>query len=150
MSAGGIRRAAGASTALDVRRGEELLSAWSALARERVSLRAEAADLAFALAARVVGEVAARDRGAVLAALDEALAQAGAASAVLVRAHAEEVEACRDAMAGAPFAFAVAADPTVSRGGVVVETGRGAVDARVEVRLARLREVLGGAGCRTT
>lgn len=142
--AASVRRVSGAVTSLTTHRGESLLRAWASLERARQEARDEAVDAAFAIAERVIGEVARRDRGAVLRALDDAMALHGEVPAVLVRAHEDDVAACREALAGGPFAFVVAADAGVARGGVVVESVRGVVDARVEVRVARLRALVGG------
>lgn len=140
---GAVRRLA-TTKAVDLAtaRAERLFAAWAALERTQQGLRAEAVDLAFDLAARVAGETVRADRGVVRSALGEACARLGPVSALLVRAHVDEVVTCREALQGSPFAFEVVADPTVSAGGVVIESTRGVVDARIEVRLARLRGLL--------
>jgi flagellar biosynthesis/type III secretory pathway protein FliH len=116
-----------------------------ATAATRAALRAEAVDLAFALAERIVGEAARRDPRAVLNALAEALDARGDDGALLVRAHPDEVEACREALRAVAGPTEVLADVSVGRGGVAAEGTRGAVDARSATRLARLRARLGGA-----
>lgn len=121
---------------------EALLAAWSSLERARERSRAEAVDLAFELAARLVGELARERPDALRASLRDAARTMGDAPAVLARAHPDDVDSCREALVGGPFAFEVAPDEGVSRGGVVLESSRGVVDARLEVRLARLRALL--------
>lgn len=107
------------------------------------------AGLAVDIARALVGEAVSRDPAVVASAVSEALARFARARRALVRVHPEDVAPARAALVrwasrvGAEAAE-VAADATVSRGGVWLETDRGRLDATLETRLAALEAALQG------
>lgn len=107
------------------------------------------AGIAVDIARALVGEAVSRDPAVIATAVSEALARFTRARRALVRVHPEDVAAARAALerwasrVGAEAAE-VAADATVSRGGVWVETDRGRLDATLETRLAALQAALLG------
>ncbi len=114
--------------------------------------RAEAdavAALGVEIARTIVGEVARIDRSVVERALADALGRFRRARRVLVRVHPDEAEAARGVLArwaGEGQDVAVYGDPEVGPGGVIVETERGQIDARIETRLDALLAALRGDG----
>jgi type III secretion protein L len=120
--------------------------------RDRLLAAAEGdvVELAFAVAARVVG--AAAERGVVVEVARRALESVRSRAHVTLRAHPDDLAALRAADAGlaavlvcAP-GIALRADSAVARGGVVVETEAGSVDATLSAQVEGLRRaVTGGA-----
>jgi flagellar biosynthesis/type III secretory pathway protein FliH len=158
--AAGLRRDACAE--LEARRAEAEAHGYQAgLARAAAALlegeaRRDAAlgaaedellDLALELARRLVGERLERAPEAVRGAAAEALQAARGRRRVSLHLHPEAAEALGrevgplGALAALP-AVELVADPALGRGDVLVETEAGAVDGRLEVRLAALREAL--------
>ncbi len=103
--------------------------------------------LALAVAGKVIDR-AAEDDAVAVATARRALARLRGARQAEVRVHPEDAPAARCAAAAlgaglAPDArLEVVEDPAVGRGGAVVETEAGSVDARVETQLAELGRAL--------
>lgn len=122
---------------------------------ERERLRAEHGPallrLALAAAARVVERAVADDAVAVAVAA-RALGLVGPGRQLVLRAHPADAPGLCAALprlrSAAPRAeeLAIREDPEVGRGGVVVETGGGQVDGRVETRLAAVARAVAGEG----
>jgi type III secretion protein L len=106
---------------------------------------AELVDLAFEVARRVVG--GAVERGAVVEVAARALEAARLRERVVLHASPEDVaalEAAEPALAAAlrSGGFGLRADVSLARGGVVVETEIGRIEAGLEGQLASLRAAL--------
>lgn len=110
--------------------------------------RAEVARAALVAAERIVGAALALDPALVGGVVAEALARARRARRVVVRVHPEDLPVAESlrariaARAGAAEGFALAPDPSVGRGGCVVESELGRVDARVATKLEALERAL--------
>jgi flagellar biosynthesis/type III secretory pathway protein FliH len=125
------------------------------LAAERSRLVDEAGEEILRLALRVAAKVlavAVSDERAVLETARAALARARGAGRLVARVHPADAPAVRAGearlLALAPRArrLEVREDPGVGRGGVVLETEAGAVDARVEAQLEAIGRSLLEAG----
>lgn len=116
------------------------------VARLRPAMAAEAESsllqLSVAIARRVLHREISLDPDALAGIVRAALGKAQADGACRVRAHPEQAEALRAAFARNSRAVTVEADPSLERGGVVVETGRGKLDASVETQLAEIERGL--------
>jgi flagellar assembly protein FliH len=116
--------------------------------RRAERLEAHAVDLALFLAEKVLGGALAVDPGQVVEAVRGALRGIVERERVTVLVHPEDLELVRDAMDGVRASLGgiehceVQAERRVSRGGAVVRTPDGDVDARVETKLQRAREVV--------
>jgi flagellar assembly protein FliH len=130
-------------------------AALAAAEQERVAaaarLEAHAVDLALFLAERVVGAAIAVTPELVLEAVRGALRGIVERERVTVLVHPDDLDLVRGAMddlrasLGGIEHCEVQAERRVARGGAVVRTPDGDVDARVETKLARAREVVEGA-----
>ena len=105
----------------------------AALARAERETRA----LALGVASRIVGEAIALEPARIDALVRAALARTRRATTVDVRVHPEDARAL-DLGPG----VRVVTDPTLRRGGCVVSSELGTVDARVEVQLDALADLL--------
>jgi flagellar biosynthesis/type III secretory pathway protein FliH len=111
-------------------------------------LEAHAVDLALFLAEKVIGGALAVEPGLVVEAVRGALRGIVDRERVTVLVHPEDLDLVRDAMDGLRATLGgiehceVQAERRVSRGGAVVRTPEGDVDARVETKLQRAREVV--------
>jgi flagellar biosynthesis/type III secretory pathway protein FliH len=114
-----------------LRRRLGALDRWAALLRQR--LRAEALDLAEALAARLVGASVHGDAARLLA---TARAAAPDAPWLRLRLHPDDADVLR--RAGLPPGVEVEGDPHLVPGDVVLEGPAGRVDARAATRVAAL------------
>ena len=140
----------------------ELAPAASALEEGARALRAEAAalaerlesqavDLALFLADKVVGAAVAADPALVVEAVRGALRGLVERERVTVLVHPDDLELVRGAMGGLIATLGgiehceVQAERRVARGGAVVRTPEGDVDARPDVKLQRAREVVDAA-----
>jgi flagellar biosynthesis/type III secretory pathway protein FliH len=120
------------------------------LLADQIAARAEPqlVELAFAVASRVLAHAVERDPVAAVEVAARALEAARHRIDVTLRVHPEDLVAIREAEealeAGLARArrFQLVADPSVGRGGAVVETEAGTVDARLDRQLAALREAL--------
>lgn len=130
----------------------EVAAARLRLVRERdeVLARAEAqvVDIALAAAKHLVGEALAADPSRIVGIVRPLVERARHAARVTLRIHPDDHAALADACAtlggaeGLPSAIVIVTDASVTRGGCVVETDAGTLDARLEVRLGALREAL--------
>ena len=126
------------------------LLARAAAERDRLLAAAEPqlVELAFAIAARVLAGAAERDRQAVVETARRALGAARRRAQVTLRAHPADVAALREvapqlaAEVARASHLAIVGDAGVERGGVVVETEVGTVDARLPAQLEALRRAL--------
>jgi flagellar biosynthesis/type III secretory pathway protein FliH len=111
-------------------------------------LEAQAVDLAIALAERIVGAAVAVDPALVTEAVRGALRGLVDRERVTVLVHPDDLELVRGAMGDLVAALGgiehceVQAERRVARGGAIVRTPEGDVDARVETKLQRAREVV--------
>ena len=111
-------------------------------------LEAHAVDLALFLAEKVIGGALAVQPDLVVEAVRGALRGIVERERVTVPVHPEDLEMVADAMDGLRASLGgiehceVQAERRVSRGGAVVRTPDGDVDARVETKLVRAREVV--------
>lgn len=123
---------------------ESLARAWVALERSRVEVQRGAVEMAFAIAERVLEERAAHDPTIAARALRDAVAAVGEEGELRVMVHPLDLEACREVIVSLGNRLTWIEDARVGRGGVVLASLGGCVDARLRVRLARLRAVLEG------
>jgi type III secretion protein L len=161
--AGGIRRLGERLDAVPLalaeaalaRRREAERAAWTVA--ERVAYgRALAAEegavvaLACEVAQTILGREAAATTGVLRDVTARALARVRRARTVVLRVHPDDAEAARGAVGGwlpegmRPEEVAVVGDDAVGRGGVVVETELGRVDARLERQLEEIARILEG------
>jgi flagellar assembly protein FliH len=111
-------------------------------------LERHAVDLALFLAEKVIGGAIAVEPEHVVEAVRGALRGIVERERITVLVHPEDLELVRDAMDGIRATLGgiehceVQAERRVSRGGAVVRTPDGDVDARVETKLQRAREVV--------
>jgi len=111
-------------------------------------LETHAVDLGLFLAEKVVGGAIAVDPALVVEAVRGALRGIVERERVTVLVHPEDLELVREAMDGVRASLGgiehceVQAERRVSRGGAIVRTPDGDVDARVEIKLQRAREVV--------
>jgi flagellar assembly protein FliH len=111
-------------------------------------LERHAVDLALFLAEKVIGGAIAVQPDQVIEAVRGALRGIVDRERVTVLVHPEDLHMVRDAMDGLRATLGgiehceVQAERRVSRGGAVVRTPEGDVDARVETKLQRAREVV--------
>lgn len=126
------------------------------LAALLVQARLEAKDAALVLARRmaekIVGHAVAVDAEVMRDIARRALATVGLGrSEVRLRVHPEDLRALQGgrgacAALGATADLSLAADPSIGRGGCIVETATGRLDARLDVQLDALEQVLRRAG----
>ena len=130
------------------------LAARAALLRDRVLAQAEPelVALAFEVARRVLDAVAQRDRAVVVEVAGRALEAVRQRRELTVRVHPDDASALREQearlcgrLAGAPC-IAVVEDASVGRGGALVETEVGTVDARLATQVDALRRAMLGDG----
>jgi flagellar biosynthesis/type III secretory pathway protein FliH len=127
-----------------------IAAAAAAAARREAAAESDLRRLAVRIAEKLLGRELALSPGAVVDVVRAALAEAAGRRELLVRVHPEDLEAvaaarARLAAALAPATLAVRADPGVSRGGCLVDTEVGTIDARLEVQLAAIEQALLGA-----
>jgi flagellar assembly protein FliH len=138
-----------APAAAALEEGARALRAEAALAADR--LEVQAVDLALFLAEKVVGAAVAADPQLVVEAVRGALRALVERERVTVLVHPEDLELVRGAMGGVTATLGgiehceVQAERRVARGGAVVRTPDGDVDARLDVKLQRAREVVDAA-----
>lgn len=127
------------------------LLARAAALRDQASADAErdTARVALAAAERIVGEELAVSPDRIAAIVGEALGRARRANEVVVSVCPADAETLRAmqaevaAHAGNPARFSIREDPELTRGGCIVRTELGEIDARVEVQLESLARALG-------
>ena len=112
------------------------------------SVEADAVDLALRIAEQAVGAAIAADRELVVEAVRGALRRLVERDRVLILVNPEDLELVRDHIArlvgelGGIEHCEVQAERRVRPGGAIVRTSEGEVDATLETKLARAREVL--------
>ena len=151
QAAEAIRRRAHEEGHAEGRAEAAALLARAAALRDRASADAEkdTATVALAAAERIVGEELAIHPERIAAIVGEALARARRANEVVVTVCPEDAPTLRAmqrevaAHAGQPARFSVREDAAITRGGCVVRTELGEIDARVEVQLEALARALG-------
>jgi flagellar assembly protein FliH len=131
---------------------EALNQAVEAMQMEQIAraerLEVHAVDLALFLAEKVLGGALAVEPGLVVEAVRGALRGMVERERVTVLVHPDDLELVRDAMddvrgsLGGIEHCEVQAERRVSRGGAIVRTPDGDIDARVETKLVRAREVV--------
>jgi type III secretion protein L len=143
--------------ARDAGREEGLAEATEALARAAAQrdrllagLGPELVQLALEVARRVVGAAAERDPDVVVGSATRAIAAARHRASLTLHVNPDDLAAIgaadsRLAALAGGRAIAVVADGAVARGGAVVETEAGSVDARLEPQLDALARALAGA-----
>jgi flagellar biosynthesis/type III secretory pathway protein FliH len=134
---------------------EALQTAVVAAREERIAaadqLELHSVDLALLLAEKIVGGALAVEPGRVVEAVRGSLRGIVERERVTVLVHPEDLELVREAMdemratLGGIEHCEVQAERRVGRGGAIVRTQDGDVDARVETKLQRAREVIEGA-----
>ncbi len=114
------------------------------LAQLRRRLRHEAekqlVSLAVAIARRVLRRELTADPGAILGIVKAALEQVDAREVLRIRVHPDDVPLLERSLDSRRFPdkLEIVADRDLERGGVVVETERGSLDASVETQLAEI------------
>lgn len=109
----------------------------------------EVARVALAAAERLVGEALTIAPERIASIVGDGLARARRARDVTVRVHPDDaphVESLRAtiaARAGRPASFSVRVDAEITRGGCLIETDLGTIDARLETKLEALARALG-------
>lgn len=144
-----------AEAVVEEARQEGLARAAVALARARseaARLAAEAEPelrrLAVAIAARILGRELLLAPDAVVDIVRQALTEAAARQQVVLRVHPDDagvLGAARASLASAAVGeagLAVVVDETVGRGGCVIETEGGVIDARLAMQLAAIERAL--------
>lgn len=128
-----------------------LQKAAARLADERAAALAGAekdlADLAIAIATRVIRREAAVDRDLVVRVVREALHRVSPLEEIVVRLHPSDAKMVRETPAAIEALrevrhFEIAEDRRVGRGGCLVEAGSGAIDARLETALEEIERAL--------
>lgn len=99
-------------------------------------VRASVAELALALARRIVSDALAEDPSRIEGLVEDALSRVRRATRARVRVHPDDAARLGD------LDFEVVADDTLEPGDCVVESDLGDVDARIETRLAALERAL--------
>jgi flagellar biosynthesis/type III secretory pathway protein FliH len=131
---------------------ELLTAARAASVRAQQGAEADLRTLAVRIAERILGREISLSPQAVVDIAAEALSYAGSPKEVLLRVHPDDLEAlsrgrprllerCARAQA-----VQFRADPAVGRGGCIVETELGTVDARLPLQLAAIERALLGSG----
>jgi flagellar biosynthesis/type III secretory pathway protein FliH len=130
-------------------------NAWMVLARQRAIEAqerdvAEIAQLAIDVARTILGREATTSFELVREMAHKALGRVRRAQNVVLRAHPDEAadvrERCRSLLPVGvePEGMTVESDPLVGRGGVIVESELGRVDATIETQLRAIARVLSG------
>jgi len=125
-----------------------------ALERDRLlaSAEKELVRLAVAVAEKILRREVARDDGVAVEMAARALAEARQRREVTLRIHPADAEAVHRSQERLLSALSrarvldIREDPTVARGGVLVETEAGVIDARLETQLAAIGVALQEAG----
>jgi flagellar biosynthesis/type III secretory pathway protein FliH len=108
----------------------------------------ELAELSLALARNIVGELAVLETATVLEAVRDCFENLQDKSAVSIRVHPDDLETVERERTGWTAALDEGAtlkieeDPNIERGGCVVDTSMGAINAQIEDRFERLRTVV--------
>ncbi|HKN88164.1 MAG TPA: response regulator [Nitrospiraceae bacterium] len=148
----GERRAREQAGPVHERRLALLASAITEFERARVlvmkTVEAQVTELALAIASKIVRQCADEKRELVQAQVRDAVARVRDSREVLIRLHPEEVSFIESVRATllplfeGPVTMKIEGDPTVSRGGCLLETPTRFIDATIDARLARYGEAL--------
>lgn len=111
-------------------------------ARGAVAAEADLRRLAVRIAERILGAELAMTPEKVVEIVRQAIGAARSRKPLTVRVHPDDAPLVEKALAEAPLA--VVADANVDRGGCIVDTGRGTVDARLATQLAAIERALAG------
>lgn len=130
----------------EVEAAARLLQAAAAAERLRAHAEGELPRLAVAVARRLIGDALEDDPSRVRAVVAQALERARRARRIEIHAHPDDVPHLRSVASGSETTVAVVPDPSVGRGGCVLHTDVGEVDARIEVQLAALEQALSSEG----
>jgi len=104
--------------------------------------------LVIAISERVINRELATDEKAIRCVIDAALDELGRAGIVIARVNPDDAAALRDAIRHAEWhppptvELEIAADSDIARGGCVLESDYGQVDATVETQIAQLTRLL--------
>lgn len=105
-------------------------------------------DLALAIARKIVGRELAKDRGFVVKAVEEAIAGAESRSLVSIKVSPGDLETLtkhwQEAYSGKDGTdkVQIIADPKIERGGCVIETKSGTIDARIGTKFSEVAKTL--------
>jgi flagellar biosynthesis/type III secretory pathway protein FliH len=123
----------------------ELATSLLAAARARdgamASAEREVQTLALVAAKRIIGEAIALEPARIAEIVGDVLARARRARSIEVRVHPDDLVSLATADLGA--SVRLTADPEIARGGCVVSSELGTIDARVDVQLEAMAHVLG-------
>lgn len=133
----------------EIARFQEMVDTLSAQWKDTLkTYDAAVADLAIRAARKIVDAEVARDPDVVLQAVHDCLAYVEDKTKVIIRVNPDDLEAVRrhrndwlESLESIDHLL-IEAEPSVTRGGCVVETPIGDVDAQIEERLERLRTAL--------
>ncbi|MDI3341738.1 MAG: FliH/SctL family protein [Sphaerobacter sp.] len=114
------------------------------LAEEQIrrACQADAVALAIAIAERILQREIARDPATVARIAEAALAQTQGAPVTQILAHPDDVPILAQWVGQSLGGVEIVADPHVGRGGCVIGTRVGFLDARIETQLAEVRAAL--------
>jgi flagellar assembly protein FliH len=127
---------------------ENLVESIRAIESLRPQLRHEAEEdvvkLSLAIARRVLHRELSVDPGALLGIVSSALKRMDLREVCRIRVHPSDVVALRSGLdqSGFPARAELVADATLARGGVIVETTRGELDASLETQLMEIERGL--------
>jgi type III secretion system HrpE/YscL family protein len=126
----------------------QLIEHAAAHAQSLAALEAQALEVALLAAKRIVGEALALEPRRIADVARPLVAKLRRATRVALHVHPDDAPALEAALAGlreqtgARAVLRVAADPSVARGGCLVQSDVGALDARVETQLAAIERAL--------
>ncbi len=128
---------------------ERLASISSALYRSRMSVleeaEAAAVEIVYTAICRIIGETAA-SRTTIINMVNQIVGTFRELDQLVVRLHPQDLELvqqiCSDGAAEIDSQIALRADTSIKMGGCIVDSTIGSLDARLELQLARLSEVL--------
>ena len=129
---------------------ELLVGARAAASRARATAAPELRVLAVRIAEKILGRALQLQPEVVLDVAAQALSAAGSARQVLVRCHPDDLAALERGKprllerASRSHALALRGDPSIVRGGCIVETELGSIDARLSTQLEAMERALRG------
>ena len=105
--------------------------------------REELVELALCIAGQVIRAEAEAGRGLASRLAEFGISRLAECPHLTVRLNPEDVRSVAETLGSTREGLSLVADPTLSRGGVVVEGEFGKVDARLETQLDEMRRILG-------
>lgn len=102
----------------------------------------EMVELALELARKVIGAELSHDPSTVVKVIQTALGRVSAAKVISIRVNPSDLGVLKDAAPDFLNEIQVVGDPEVSRGGAVIESSSGNLDAQMEVQLAEIEKKL--------